>query len=126
MDDDIITLKAVEQLLRKFGYRVTTAQNGREAIQHLLNSKARGQPIDLLLTDIVMPEVSGFDLIQEVVHGDKFSDLPVVVMSSQDSQESVLQAFEAGAADYLIKPIRRNEVATLWQHVSVLKDISGL
>lgn len=62
-----------------------------------------------------MPEVSGFDLIQAVQ--DFSIDVPIVVMSSHDSQENVMQAFEAGAKDYLIKPIRRNEVSTLWQHI---------
>mmetsp|Transcript_33317 Transcript_33317/g.84420 ORF Transcript_33317/g.84420 Transcript_33317/m.84420 type:complete len:970 (-) Transcript_33317:1490-4399(-) len=119
VDDDPITLRAVEQLLKKHGYKVSTALNGREALKLLEATKTspNAAPIDLVLTDVLMPEVSGFELIHEVVHGTAFSDLPVVVMSSQDSQESVLQAFEAGAADYLIKPIRRNEVATLWQHV---------
>ncbi|KAJ9516960.1 hypothetical protein QJQ45_027392, partial [Haematococcus lacustris] len=118
VEDDLTTLRTVEQLLRKFNYRVTTAANGREAIQLLLASRKPGaKPFDLVLTDLLMPEVSGFQLIHEVLHGTAFCDVPVVVMSSADSQASVLQAFEAGAADYLIKPVRRNEVATLWQHV---------
>lgn len=59
--------------------------------------------VDLILTDVLMPEVSGLELMQEVLHGELFCDVPVVVMSSVDSQESVLKAFEGGAADYLIK-----------------------
>ncbi|GLI67817.1 hypothetical protein VaNZ11_012097 [Volvox africanus] len=117
VEDDQVTLKTVEQLLRKCDYKVTCAANGREAIQVLTACRQSGVKVDLILTDILMPEVTGFDLINEVVHGDTFCDVPVVIMSSQDSQESVLQAFQAGAADYLIKPIRKNELATLWQHV---------
>mmetsp|Transcript_28454 Transcript_28454/g.62608 ORF Transcript_28454/g.62608 Transcript_28454/m.62608 type:complete len:790 (+) Transcript_28454:109-2478(+) len=120
VEDDNVTLRTVEQLLRKYGhYRVTTASNGREAMRLLSEAREHGRRgFDLVLTDLILPEVSGFDLIHEVVHGNNsLHDVPVVVMSSQDSQESVLQAFEAGAADYLIKPLRKNEVATLWQHV---------
>ncbi|EFJ40220.1 hypothetical protein VOLCADRAFT_69846, partial [Volvox carteri f. nagariensis] len=117
VEDDRVTLKTVEQLLRKCNYKVTCAANGREAIKVLTACRHSGVKVDLILTDILMPEVTGFDLINEVVHGDTFCDVPVVVMSSQDSQENVLQAFQAGAADYLIKPIRKNELATLWQHV---------
>lgn len=58
VDDDPIVLKTVEQLLRKFGYKVTTALNGREAMQQLEASRMAGaRPIDLMLTDILMPEV---------------------------------------------------------------------
>eukprot|EP00198_Chlamydomonas_reinhardtii_P012471 XP_001701808.1 response regulator of potential two component system [Chlamydomonas reinhardtii] len=139
VEDDNICLKVVEQLLRKLSYRVSTASDGAAALKVLADCKQRGDKVDLILTDILMPEVTGFDLINEVVHGETFADIPVVasgtflgfgrrtvrtvawsrcqVMSSQDSQESVLQAFQAGAADYLIKPIRKNELATLWQHV---------
>lgn len=117
VEDDAVTLKSVQQLLRNCGYAVTTAQNGRDAIQRLESSN--GTRFDLILTDIYMPGVSGYDIVRQVVHGyDKESmNIPVVVMSAEDSQHSVLQAFEAGAVDYLVKPIRRNELTTLWQHV---------
>lgn len=117
VEDDVVTLKAVEQLLRHCGYQVTTAKNGREAMQ-LLSDRRRKQ-FDLILTDVIMPEVSGFDLVKEVVHGRNrdWNAVPVVVMSAEDSQTTVLEAFEAGAADFLVKPIRRNELTTLWQHV---------
>jgi CheY-like chemotaxis protein len=95
VDDDPVTLHTVGALLRKFGYGVTTASSGREAMQLLQEATTtRGHetpPFDLVLTDLRMPEVSGFDLVHEVVHGEAFSGIPVVVMSSVDSQESVIQ-----------------------------------
>lgn len=57
------------------------------------------------------------ELICEVVNNEKFSRTPVIAMSSSSSQDFVLKAFDAGASDYLIKPIRRNELSTLWKHV---------
>lgn len=112
VEDDNVTLKQVEQMLKKYGnYRVTTAMNGRQALQLLKEAREAGRGFDIVLTDLGLPEVSGLEMIHEI------TDVPVVVMSCQDSQASVLQAFEAGAADYLIKPIRKNEIWTLWQHI---------
>lgn len=62
------------------------------------------------------PQVSGIELIYKLVQGERWQHVPVIVMSSECRQEVVLEAFEAGASDFLIKPIRRNELTTLWQH----------
>jgi DNA-binding response OmpR family regulator len=98
VDDDGVTLKAVEMLLRKFGWTVTTAAGGKEALKAMEASKVPGaRPIDLVLTDLLMPDVDGLQLLSEA------GEVPVVVMSSADSQEDVLNCLQKGAADYLIK-----------------------
>lgn len=76
VEDDGVTLKMVEQLLRKLDYKVSSAANGREALKALEVHQNTDQPIDLILTDILMPEVTGFDLINEVVHGVSFCSVP--------------------------------------------------
>lgn len=63
-----------------------------------------------------MIQVSGIELIHKLVQADRWQHLPVIVMSSDSSHKVVLEAFEAGASDFLIKPMRRNELTTLWQH----------
>lgn len=123
VEDDIATLKYVELLLRKCNYTVVTARNGREAIEILDGAPGR---IDLILTDMAMPEMSGLELIVHVSRADKWRGIPVVAMSAQDAQSNVLEAFEAGVADYLIKPVRKNELTTLWQHVWRTKRLHGL
>lgn len=115
VEDDELTLKVTEGLLRKCDYQVTLARNGREALRALQSPE--GQHINLILTDVLMPEIDGIELMSELLQNEQWSHIPIIVMSSQASQESVLKAFEAGAKDYLIKPVRRNELATLWQHV---------
>jgi len=117
VEDDTTTMAVVSELLKRASYTVLTATNGREAIAVLQENK-----VDLILTDVLMPEVNGFELIEQVCGSRKFGSVPVIVMSCQESQESVLRAFRAGASDYLIKPLRRNEVATLWQHVWRVKS----
>lgn len=91
VEDDAVTLKHVEAMLKRYGnYNVKTAVNGRIALEMLAESRAAGSLPDLILTDLRMPEVSGFDLIGAV------SDVPIVVMSCHDSQDNVMQAFEVG------------------------------
>lgn len=116
VEDDECTLRLVEALLRKCNYEVSSARNGREALDFLQACGDDRRP-DLILTDILMPEVSGMELMCEVFQDERWSSVPVIVMSSEQSQEFVMRAFEAGARDYLIKPVRRNELTTLWQHV---------
>lgn len=115
VEDDELTLKVTEGLLRHCDYQVTLARNGRQALEALQSPE--GRHINLILTDVLMPEIDGIELMTELLQNEGWSHIPIIVMSSQSSQESVLKAFEAGAKDYLIKPVRRNELATLWQHV---------
>ncbi|BDA41197.1 probable two-component response regulator-like PRR37 [Coccomyxa sp. Obi] len=114
-EDDDLTLRVVEQLLKQCKYKVTVARNGQEALEILQHNEEHR--FDLILTDIMMPKVNGMDLVLEVNQRKEWRHLPVIVMSSEQSQEAICKAFTVGAADYLIKPIRKNEVATLWHHI---------
>eukprot|EP00803_Ostreobium_quekettii_P004565 evm.model.scf_1977.2 EVM.evm.TU.scf_1977.2 scf_1977:10717-13144(-) len=113
VEEDKCTRRVLEQMLRQCNYKVVTASNGKEALRKLRN----GDEIDLVLTDPFMPEVKAHDLLREVLRVDGHSRIPVIVMSIEERQEAILKALQAGASDYLIKPIRRNELATLWQHI---------
>ncbi|CAL8466512.1 g6048 [Coccomyxa elongata] len=114
-EDDDLTMRVVEQLLKQCKYKVTVARNGQEALEILQHNEQHR--FDLILTDIMMPKVNGMDLVLEVNQRKEWRHLPVIVMSSEQSQEAICKAFTVGAADYLIKPIRKNEVATLWHHI---------
>ncbi|KAK9841643.1 hypothetical protein WJX74_009296 [Apatococcus lobatus] len=112
VEDDLFTLKCTSKLLQQCGYEVVNATNGKEALA-LLNSR---EDIDMVLTDVLMPEVSGLQLMDELRNA-RWRDIPVVAMSAESKQEVVLEALKGGAQDYLVKPVRRNELMTLWQHI---------
>lgn len=112
VEDDPVTQRLVSQLLKACDYEVTVARDGREALAVLESCG----PVDLVLTDVIMPEMSGLELLDSL-HRGPHRNVPVVVMSSRGGQDVVQQAFQAGAADYLLKPIRRNELSTLWRHI---------
>ena len=120
VDDELVTRNIVCRMLEQCGYRVSKAANGREAIEVLCSkiSLPNNHPdhIDTILTDLMMPEVSGYQILRFVQSHDSLHNIPVVLMSSKDDQKAVLDCIENGAEDYILKPISKKDVINLWQH----------
>ena len=96
-DDNRFTLS---MRLESCGYsNVVTAENGREALE-----KMRAGPIDLVLLDIMMPEMNGYEVLEQLKASTELRDLPVIVISALDEMDSVIKCIELGAEDYLAKP----------------------
>ncbi|KAF4366488.1 hypothetical protein F8388_003726 [Cannabis sativa] len=114
VEADDSTRQIVTALLRKCGYKVSAVPDGLKAWEVL---KERARNIDLILTEMELPSISGFTLLSLVMEHEVCKNIPVIMMSSQDSVSMVFKCMLKGAADYLIKPIRKNELKNLWQHV---------
>uniref|UniRef100_A0A803NTP5 Response regulatory domain-containing protein n=1 Tax=Cannabis sativa TaxID=3483 RepID=A0A803NTP5_CANSA len=114
VEADDSTRQIVTALLRKCGYKVSAVPDGLKACEVL---KERARNIDLILTEMELPSISGFTLLSLVMEHEVCKNIPVIMMSSQDSVSMVFKCMLKGAADYLIKPIRKNELKNLWQHV---------
>ncbi|XP_010544877.1 PREDICTED: two-component response regulator-like APRR9 isoform X2 [Tarenaya hassleriana] len=114
VEADDSTRHVISDLLRKCNYRVSAVPDGLTAWETL---KGRPQSIDLVLTELDLPLISGFALLTLVMEHETCKNIPVIMMSSQDSFGMVLKCLLKGAADYLIKPVRKNELRNLWQHV---------
>ncbi|CAN0922759.1 Two-component response regulator-like APRR5 [Linum grandiflorum] len=114
VEADDCTRQIIAALLRKCSYQVTAVPDGLKAWEILT-----GKPhdIDLILTEVELPSVSGYALLTLVMDHDVCKNIPVIMMSTQDSIHTVYKCMLRGAADYLVKPIRRNELRNLWQHV---------
>jgi two-component system chemotaxis sensor kinase CheA len=97
-EDSVITRTMVRQILTSLGYTVAEAENGRQALDML-----RTQTVDLLLTDIDMPEMDGITLVREVRAQAHLENLPVVVLSTHGADEDKRRASGAGADAYLVK-----------------------
>jgi len=96
--DDSITTRTLERnILTSAGYEVLVSANGREALEIL-----RREPIDLVVSDIQMPEMNGFELTREIRSG-AWGDLPVILVTSLDSSEDKARGVEAGANAYIVK-----------------------
>ncbi len=100
VDDDPALRLVLRHTMEQDGYYVIEASNGLEAIQ----TTVRQQP-DLILMDAVMPEMDGFRAISELKAMREYESLPILIITSLDDDQSVAQAFSAGACDYINKPI---------------------
>jgi len=99
VDDTEISRDLMKRQLERQGHIVTTAGNGKQALDLL-----QGRTFDLILLDIMMPEMSGYQVLQKLKSGDVYGDIPVIVVSALDDMDSVVQCIRLGAEDYLLKP----------------------
>ncbi|GMP47920.1 hypothetical protein CsSME_00015465 [Camellia sinensis var. sinensis] len=111
VDDDVVCLKCVTALLNKCRYKVTTTTKATEALKMLRKKKEK---YDIVITDVIMLDMNGFELL-EIIGLEM--DMLVIMMSVNDDKESVMKGVKHGARDYLIKPLRLEEVKNIWQHV---------
>ncbi|MFO8053324.1 MAG: response regulator [Candidatus Omnitrophota bacterium] len=98
-DDEPDFVELVSMRLEVNGYDVISAKDGQEAID-----KTKSDKPDLLILDLMMPNVDGFEVCRMLKFDDDFKDLPVIVLSALDQQQDREKAVEAGADEYFIKP----------------------
>jgi len=103
VDDDPITLALVAEVLRNAGHEVTTSGSSRDALRDI----PREQP-DCVITDIMMPEMDGFELIRELRRRPELGALKIIVLSTKSYDFDRRRAKELGADGYVIKPIERS------------------
>ncbi len=102
-DDDELILRTVEHKLTNEGHEVVLARNGREAIEKI------GQTaLDLIITDIMMPFASGIEVLSALKIQDK--KIPVIVLSNLGQEDVIIDAFDLGASDFIVKPFSPNEL----------------
>nr|ACL78518.1 pseudo-response receiver [Hordeum vulgare subsp. vulgare] len=115
VETDDSTRQVVAALLRHCMYQVIPVENGHQAWAYLQDMQSN---IDLVLTEVFMHGgLSGIDLLGRIMNHEVCKDIPVIMMSSHDSMGTVLSCLSNGAADFLAKPIRKNELKNLWAHV---------
>jgi len=99
-DDNKVNRLLLQRSLQLQGHHVSLAENGRIALEML-----RKEPFDLLLLDIAMPEMDGFQVLEVLTRDLRLRDLPVIVTSAVEGMDSVVRCIECGAEDYLHKPV---------------------
>ncbi|WP_310695649.1 response regulator [Marinospirillum sp.] len=121
VEDDEPLLKLLDALLEQAGYQVETAGNGERALK-----KLEKQRPDLVVCDIQMPVMDGFELLKKVRTTPAWADLPFVFLSGLDSSEDQKLGCELGADDYLTKPANRDQLVAaiemrLGKHTSLMQ-----
>ena len=99
VDDDHYVLESVTTLLREFGFTVISFDNGQDAIRRFAS-----EPVDLVLTDINMPGMTGIELLEKIRYLDR--ETPVLLMTAYADLDTAVKAIQKGAFDFIIKPYR--------------------
>jgi two-component system, cell cycle response regulator len=99
VDDNRLNRIKLAHSLGQQGHTVSMAENGRQTLEML-----HTQPFDLVLLDILMPEMDGYQVLEEMKKDGSLREIPVIVISAVDEMESVVRCIENGAEDYLPKP----------------------
>lgn len=115
VDDNSISLAAIEQELKK-EYEIIPLNSGIRALQYLKREKP-----DLILLDIQMEQKDGIETLREIREMEKCRDIPVIMITSKQEKEAVLQTSKLGIYDYVLKPFRGDDLQQRIKRVLDLK-----
>ncbi|WVZ21121.1 hypothetical protein V8G54_008443 [Vigna mungo] len=122
-DNDSKSSQEVFTLLLRCSYQVTLVKSPRQVIDAL---NAEGQHIDIILAELDLPTKKGMKMLKYIARDKEFRRIPVIMMSAQDEVSVVVKCLRLGAADYLVKPLRTNELLNLWTHMWRRRRMLGL
>lgn len=117
VDDDPVNLNVLAGMLELEPYRITTVQSAREALE-LLSTR----PWDLLIADVMMPQMSGYELTQRVRERYSLSELPVLLLTARSQPADIYTGFLSGASDYVTKPVDALELKYRIRALTSLKQ----
>ena len=106
VEDDEVTAYMLEYLLQREGYKVTNVPDGKQAFEAINNNP----PFSLALLDIMIPYVSGFELISHIRSLPDWDKTAVIMISGKSQEKDIIKALDAGATDYIVKPFQPGEV----------------
>lgn len=106
-DDDRIVRRILTAKLSGLGFEVTEAEDGQEALEILNNAETP----DLLITDSLMPRMSGLELVRSIRENAELAALPVIMLTSRGGEHDVIEGLEMGLDDYVTKPFSPDELA---------------
>lgn len=103
VEDDEMILRTLEFRLKKDGYAISVARNGKEALEKLKHNS-----YNLVITDLMLPFVTGMEVLSHIKSN--LPDLPVIVLSGADEEGTIMDAFKLGADDFIAKPFSPGEL----------------
>ena len=112
VDDEKHILRLVQINLEKAGYEVVTGSNGREAIE-----KVRSEKPELVVMDVMMPEMDGFEALKQLKADPETADIPVIMLTAKAQDADVFHGWQSGADLYLTKPFNPMELLTFVKRI---------
>ncbi len=129
VDDNRTNLMIIEKILRKAGYnRLVLLTSAKELYQCLQLDSVNGEevPFDLILMDLMMPEIDGMEACRTVLADERYSDLPIIFVTAMGDSNKMAEAMDAGALDYVLKPINKVELLARMRSILRLKQEKDL
>lgn len=108
VDDSKSIREVVSFTLQSHGYQVLVGVNGKDALKHL-----NGENINLVITDLHMPEMDGISFIREIRKNNDYKHIPILFLSTETSQEKKQEAKEAGATGWMVKPFQPDKLVKI-------------
>ncbi|WP_235827979.1 ATP-binding protein [Brevibacillus migulae] len=116
VDDDPLNLKILVDILGTAQYNISTATSASEALR-----KLESGPYDLIVSDVMMPHISGYELTRMIRERYSLSELPIVLLTARNRPEDILVGFQSGANDYVTKPVDSMELRSRVRALTALK-----
>lgn len=122
VDDVRLNLDLMKEILSDKGYLIATAINGKSAI-----AKAKAHKFDLILLDVVLPDIDGFEVCRLLKSTPQTQDVPIIFLTAQREKDSIVEGFQLGAVDYIPKPFSKEELlARVNLHLTLRKTQNEL
>ncbi len=107
VEDDQIVATVLEHLLSRGGFEVELASDGRRAAEYIDTTQMRPA---LVLLDVMLPYVDGFELIRKIREHETWKEVPIVMLTAKTQEQEIVRALDHGANDYVVKPFRAREL----------------
>ncbi|MBL1277286.1 MAG: response regulator [Ectothiorhodospiraceae bacterium] len=105
VDDSPTEIHVLTSMLEKHGFSVATANNGEEGVD-----KAKSDKPDLILMDVVMPGMNGFQAARQIANDPETNNIPIIIVSTKDQETDKMWGLRQGAKDYVTKPAQEKEL----------------
>ena len=107
VDDDLHAIEILTRMLGREGYECVSASSGKAALDSV-----RGKPVDVILLDVMMPEMDGLQVCEHLRKDDALRQIPVILLTAKDDMETRARGMSLGVSEYLTKPINKRELFT--------------
>ena len=120
VDDEKHIVRLVEVYLQRAGYEVITAYDGREALE-----KVKSESPDLIVLDVMMPYMDGFEVLRTLKADETYKDIPVIMLTAKAQDADVFRGWQSGVDCYLTKPFNPMELLTFVKRIFDSQDGGG-
>ena len=119
VEDDQIVITLLEHMLSRHGFGVRTALDGRQAADFM---ETLAVPPTLVLLDVMLPYMDGFELIKRIREHATWSEVPIIMLTGKSQEHNIVRALDDGANDYILKPFRPRELMARIRRVTKLSN----